>query len=305
MRHAPGVRPQQRLFPSIFEVFGHNVPVDPEGFDDEAELRRAADLARDADVAVVVVGEWQNQVGEQASRSSLELPARQLELVQAVAATGTPVVLLVMNGRPVDLRWPAEHVPAILDVWYPGTQGGAAVARLLFGDVSPGGKLPFTWPRTVGQVPMIYGHTRSHEPQNQGKRYWDDVSVPLYPFGHGLSYSRFEHADLTLDRDEIAADGSLTVSATVTNAGRARGRRGGAALRAPAARDRGPTGPRAQGVRARHARGRVSPGRSRSRWARSTCATGTPRRGTGWSTPRRTTSGSAATRPPSSARPSG
>ena len=94
--------------------------------------------ARDADVAVVVVGEWQHMIGEAASRSSLELPGRQLELLQAVAETGTPVVLLVMNGRPLDLRWAAEHVPAILDIWYPGTQGGAAVANLLFGDVSPG-----------------------------------------------------------------------------------------------------------------------------------------------------------------------
>ena len=93
---------------------------------------------------MVVVGEWQNMIGEAASRSSLELPGRQLELLQAVVATGTPVVLLVMNGRPLDLRWAAEHVPAILDIWYPGTQGGAAVANLLFGDVSPGGKLPFT-----------------------------------------------------------------------------------------------------------------------------------------------------------------
>ena len=98
-------------------------------------------------------------IGEMASRSSLELPGRQLELLQAVVETGTPVVLLVMNGRPLDLRWPAEHVPAILDVWYPGTRGGEAVANLLFGDVSPGGKLPFSWPRTVGQVPMVYAHT--------------------------------------------------------------------------------------------------------------------------------------------------
>ena len=108
-------------------------------------------------------------IGEAASRSSLELPGRQLELLQAVVATGTPVVLLVMNGRPLDLRWAAEHVPAILDIWYPGTQGGAAVANLLFGDVSPGGKLPFTWPRTVGQVPMVYSHTRSHEPREPGQ----------------------------------------------------------------------------------------------------------------------------------------
>ena len=151
----------------MFDMFGGNAPEDPEGFDDDAELHRAVELARDADVAVVVVGEWQNMIGEAASRSSLELPGRQLELLQAVVATGTPVVLLVMNGRPLDLRWAAEHVPAILDIWYPGTQGGAAVANLLFGDVSPGGKLPFTWPRTVGQVPMIYSHTRSHEPENQ------------------------------------------------------------------------------------------------------------------------------------------
>ena len=105
-------------------------------------MQRAVELARDADVAVVVVGEWQNMIGEAASRSSLELPGRQLELLQAVVETGTPVVLLVMNGRPLDLRWAAEHVPAILDIWYPGTQGGTAVANLLFGDVSPGGKLP-------------------------------------------------------------------------------------------------------------------------------------------------------------------
>ena len=139
-------------------------------------------------------------IGELASRSSLELPGRQLELLQAVVETGTPVVVLVMNGRPLDLRWPAEHVPAILDIWYPGTRGGTAVANLLFGDVSPGGKLPFTWPRTVGQVPMVYSHTRSHEPENQGRRYWDADGTPLFPFGHGLSYGRFEYANLTVDQ---------------------------------------------------------------------------------------------------------
>ena len=185
----------------------------------QAELRRAVDLARDSDVAVVVVGEWQNMIGEAASRSSLELPGRQLELLQAVVATGTPTVLLVMNGRPLDLRWAVQHVPAILDIWYPGSQGGAAVANLLFGDVSPGGKLPFTWPRTVGQVPIVYAHTRSHEPENQARRYWDEASTPLFPFGHGLSYARFEYADLVVDRDEIGPEGSVTLSVEVTNAG--------------------------------------------------------------------------------------
>jgi beta-glucosidase len=217
--YAPGIRPAQRTFPSMFDMWGDNAPVDPTDFDDAAELERAVTLARDADVAVLVLGEWQNMIGEAASRSSLELPGGQLALLQAVAATGTPIVLLVMNGRPLDLRWAAENVPAILDIWYPGTQGGAAVADLLFGDVAPGGKLPFSWPRTVGQVPMIYSHTISHEPDNQGRRYWDEQSTPLFPFGHGLSYGRFEYTDLALDRSSIQAGETVTVSVTVTNVG--------------------------------------------------------------------------------------
>jgi beta-glucosidase len=219
VRYAPGIRPAQRAFASMFDMFGGNTPADPEGFDDQAELEAAVELARGSDVAVVVLGEWQQMIGEAASRSSLELPGRQLELLQAVVATGTPVVLLVMNGRPLDLRWAAEHVPAILDVWYPGTQGGTAVADLLLGDVAPGGKLPFTWPRTVGQVPMIYAHTASHEPANQGRRYWDEESTPLFPFGFGLSYARFEFSDLVVDRPEVPVGEAVTVSATVTNTG--------------------------------------------------------------------------------------
>ena len=217
VEHARGVPVVQRVFASLFDMFGGNTPEDPEGFDEAAELRRAVELAREADVTVVVAGEWQNMIGEMASRSSLELPGRQLELVQAVVETGTPVVLLVMNGRPLDLRWPAEHVPAILDIWYPGTQGGAAAANLLFGDVSPGGKLPFSWPRTVGQVPMVYAHTRSHEPDNQGRRYWDEASTPLFPFGYGLSYGRFEYADLTVDQPAVSTSGTVNVSVEVTN----------------------------------------------------------------------------------------
>jgi Glycosyl hydrolase family 3 C-terminal domain/Fibronectin type III-like domain/Glycosyl hydrolase family 3 N terminal domain len=177
-------------------------------------------LARESDIAVVVAGEWQNMIGESASRSSLELPGRQLDLLQAVVEAGTPVVLLVMNGRPLDLRWAAQHVPAILEIWYPGTRGGSAVANLLFGDVSPGGKLPFTWPRTVGQVPMVYSHTRSHEPQNQERRYWDEESTPLFPFGHGLSYASFSYRNLAVHRDAIGGpDEALTVSVDVTNTG--------------------------------------------------------------------------------------
>jgi beta-glucosidase len=217
--YVPGIRPGRRAFPSMFDKFAGNAPTDPAGFDDAAELARAVALAQACDVAVVVAGEWQDMIGEGASRSSLELPGGQLALLQAVAATGTPVVLLVMNGRPLDLRWAADNVPAILDIWYPGTQGGAAVADLLFGDVAPGGKLPFSWPRTAGQVPMIYSHTVSHDPARQDRRYWDEASTPLFPFGHGLSYGRFEYGDLTLDRDHIRPGQTVSVSVTVTNTG--------------------------------------------------------------------------------------
>jgi len=219
VHYVPGIRPAQRVYPSMFDTFPGNTPPDPEDFDDDAELRRAVDLAGTSDLAVVVLGEWQQMSGEAASRSSLELPGRQLKLLQAVVDTGTPVVLLVMNGRPLDLRWAATQVPAILDIWYPGTSGGTAVANLLLGDVSPGGKLPFSWPRTVGQVPMFYSHTISHEPENQAKRYWDEESTPLYPFGYGLSYARFAYSDLVLDRESLTAGESLTASVTVTNTG--------------------------------------------------------------------------------------
>ena len=218
VRYTPGVRPSFRTFASMFDMWPNNTPADPEDFDDDAAIAEAAELASGSDVAIIVAGEWQNMIGEGASRSSLELPGRQLELIQAVVATGTPVVLLVMNGRPLDLRWPAENVPAILDVWYPGSQGGHAVAALVFGDDSPGGKLPFSWPRTVGQVPLIYNHARSHDPKKQWRRYWDEESTPLFPFGHGLGYGDCSCRDLTLSSESVPVGQSLTVSVTVTNA---------------------------------------------------------------------------------------
>jgi beta-glucosidase len=136
-----------------------------------------------------------------------------------VVATGTPVVLLLLHGRPLDLRWAADNVAAILSLWYPGTQGGTAAANLLFGEVSPAGRLPFTWPRTGGQIPMVYSHTHSHDPHKQHRRYWDEESTPLFRFGYGLSYSTFEYANLTVDRDRSGPDDSITVSVEVTNTG--------------------------------------------------------------------------------------
>lgn len=222
VEHAPGVRIPPRTFPSpIGAAFG-DVPEDQSGFDDDAELDRAIGIASAADVVIAVLGEKQDMIGEASSRSSLELPGRQLDLLQALVATGKPVALLLMSGRPLDLRWAAEHVPAILAIWYPGTRGGEAVANLLFGAAVPGGKLPFTWPRAVGHVPLIYAHTRSHDPDHQGTRYWDEASTPLFPFGYGLSYSDFSYTNLAVEPTAIAPGGTLTVTVEVTNDGQRR-----------------------------------------------------------------------------------
>jgi beta-glucosidase len=215
--YEPGIASPARTFPSIFDMWEGGSPATPAGFDPAVALDRAVRAAAAADVAVVVVGERQDMIGENASRADLSLPGSQQELLEAVVATGTPVVLLVMSGRPLDLRWAAERVPAILEVWYPGTRGGAAVANLLFGDATPGGKLPFTWPRSVGQVPIHHAATRSHDPQHQDRRYWDEESTPLFPFGHGLSYARFEYRNLRVDPADLAVDGAATVTVEVAN----------------------------------------------------------------------------------------
>jgi len=164
-----------------------------------------------------VLGEAQNMIGEQASRSSLDLPGRQQELLDAVIATGKPVVLLLMTARPLDLG--NSKPGALMLVWYPGTQGGAAVANLLFGAVSPGGKLPYTWPRNIGQIPLPYAQLGSHQPKTSGQRYWNEPNSPLYPFGFGLSYSTFEFSNLKIDRPTVAPGESVPVSVDVRNTG--------------------------------------------------------------------------------------
>lgn len=215
--HAPGAGITERVFPSEFDRADPTVTATPADWDDEAEISRAAELAASADVAIVVVGQRQNQAGEKASTATLDLPGRQLEQLQRITATGTPVVLVVMSGRPLDMRWADEHVPAIVQAWYPGTRGGDAVAAVLVGDVSPAGRLPFTWPRHAGQVPLVYAHLRTFQPEGQGSRYFEEESTPLYPFGHGLSYAAFDYRDLHLDRDEIVVGGTASVSLTVRN----------------------------------------------------------------------------------------
>lgn len=217
VRYEAGVWAPDRLRASPFDGTDPAITGVPDGWDDDAALEQAVRVAEAADVAIVVVGEPQNHIGEAASRSVLDLPGRQLEQLQAIARTGTPVVLLVMSGRPLDLRWAQEHVPAIAEVWYPGVRGGDAVAAILFGDTSPAGRLPFTWPRHVGQVPATYLANTTFHPEEIDIRYFDETSAPLYPFGHGLSYASFEYSDLQVSDDRVPIGETVTVSVDVTN----------------------------------------------------------------------------------------
>ena len=190
---------------------------------DSAEgFKDAADRAKAADVAIVVVGESREMSGEAGCRSSLDLPGVQERLVRDVCDTGVPVVMVLLNGRPMSISWSAEHVPAILEAWHPGIQGGNAVADLLFGDFDPVGRLPVTFPRTVGQVPIYYNHKNTGRPPTSllyTSKYIDLPSTPLYPFGHGLSYTRFDYSNLTISPEKISPDGEVEVSLDVENVG--------------------------------------------------------------------------------------
>jgi beta-glucosidase len=212
-----------RIYPGLLDqLSGKKVlpPPTPEETADTIAKVKAA--AADADVVIAVMGEISSMSSEASSRATLELPGIQLQMLEAAASSGKPVVLVLENGRPLDIRWPAEHLPAILESWYPGTEGGDAVADILFGDVNPGGKLPVSWPRVAGAEPLYYNHNLTHEPEdrpNFTSRYWDIDSKPLYPFGYGLSYTNFSFANLKLTQAEIGTEGSTEVSVDVTNTG--------------------------------------------------------------------------------------
>ncbi len=182
----------------------------------------AVEAARNADVALVIVGEREFETGEAASRTSLDLPGVQQDLIEAIQETGTPVVAVIMSGRPLAVPWLAENVPAILQAWQPGIQGGNALADVLWGDFNPSGKLTVSFPRSVGQVPVYYSRDNTGRPPADAKftsRYLDSPNTPLYPFGHGLSYTTFEYGDLVLSADTITQNDTLLVSATVRNTG--------------------------------------------------------------------------------------
>jgi len=191
--------------------------------DSTAGFQEAVNLAKQSDLAILFVGETADMVGEAASRSSLDLPGRQLELVQAIHAAGKPTVVVLVNGRPLSIGWIVNNVPAILESWMGGSQSGNAVADILFGDVNPSAKLPVTFPRSVGQVPMYYNYMNTGRPPEAENRYtskyFDLPWTPLFPFGYGLSYTKFKITNLQLSAPRIDANGKLTVSVEVENAG--------------------------------------------------------------------------------------
>jgi beta-glucosidase len=190
---------------------------DTSGFD------AAVSAAKASAVTVVVVGEPASDSGEASSRSDISLPGQQTALIQAIAATGKPYVVVLMNGRPLTLGWVADNAPALLESWFPGTEGGNAVADVLFGKVNPGGKLPMTFPQNVGQIPISYNELptgRPYDPNNKyTSKYLDVTNAPQYPFGYGLSYTTFGLANLHLSTSSVSTSGSLSVSADITNTG--------------------------------------------------------------------------------------
>ena len=193
---------------------------------DRELLDEALKVAARADVIVAALGESSEMSGESSSRTNLEMPDVQRALLQELLKTGKPVVLVLFTGRPLVLTWEEEHVPAILNVWFGGSEAAYAISDVLFGDVNPSGKLTATFPQNVGQIPLFYNHKNTGRPLQEGRwfekfrsNYLDVSNEPLYPFGYGLSYTTFAYSDIHLSSTEMSADGELTATVTVTNTG--------------------------------------------------------------------------------------
>lgn len=195
--------------------------------DDRSMIAKAVESARNADVIVAVMGEFENMTGEAASRSSIDLPGIQKEFLAELKKLNKPIVLVLLNGRPLTLEWENENMDAILEAWYPGTRGGAAIAQTLYGINNPSGKLPMTFPRNVGQVPIYYNHKNTGRPylgptdpeQKYKSRYTDVDNSPLYPFGYGLSYTTFDYSNLKLSSNQINFNDTLKILVEVSNTG--------------------------------------------------------------------------------------
>ena len=199
--------------------------IERDGRSDREMLEEALRISSDADVIVAVLGEPSEMSGECSSRSDIGIPDVQRELLEALVATGKPVVLVLFAGRPMTLEWEDEHVTSILNVWFGGTQAAEAIGDVLFGDVNPSGKLPSTFPRNVGQIPLFYNHKNTGRPLKGDKfekfrsAYLDVPNTPVYAFGHGLSYTTFRYGDIRLSASEMGIDGSITVTVRLTNDG--------------------------------------------------------------------------------------
>jgi len=188
---------------------------EPLTLEEQRQIEEAVAAAKNSEVAIVVLGDSARTVGESASRTSLDLPGRQLELVQAVHATGKPVVVVLLNGRPLSINWVNKHVPGIIEAWFPGAQGGNAIAEVLFGDYNPSGKLTMTFPKTVGQIPFNFPTKPNAQWEGEKSR----VNGALYYFGHGLSYTQFSYSNLKIHPAQQKANGSITVTLDVKNTG--------------------------------------------------------------------------------------
>jgi beta-glucosidase len=190
-------------------------------------LAEAVEVAKNADVVIAVLGESASMSGEAASRSEISIPESQENLLKALVATGKPVVLVLVNGRPLTLNWENENVPAILEAWAPGIEGGNAIADVLFGDYNPSGKITMTFPHSVGQIPIYYNHKntgRPMDPKNKfTSKYLDIPNEPLYPFGYGLSYTTFEYGDVVLSKTSLKGNETLSAKIKVTNTGKVAG----------------------------------------------------------------------------------
>ena len=201
-------------------VAGANSAAGPGGIDE------AVAAANQADVVILFLGELAGMTGEASSRASLDLPGQQQELLQRIVATGKPVVLAMESGRPLDIRWAKDHVAAIFQMWYPGVQSGNAVADLLFGDASPSARLPISWPRSIGQVPIYYNHLNTGRPSSPDRwhtGYLDESLQPLFPFGYGLTYASFRYTGLRVMTSTISPTGTLQVQTEIENVGKRSG----------------------------------------------------------------------------------
>jgi beta-glucosidase len=192
---------------------------------EQAGIDSAVAQAKLSDVVIAVVGEDNDRVGESLSRTGLNLPGRQLKLIQALQATGKPVVMVMINGQPLTINWENKYVPAILEAWFPSTQSGQVIAETLFGDNNPGGKLPITFPKTTGQIEFNFPFKPNSQAGQGGKNSWGHTSVngALYPFGYGLSYTKFEYSNLRVSPENGQSQGDVTVTVDVTNTGLRKG----------------------------------------------------------------------------------